>query len=52
MVIRRLLFGVGLGALGLGGVLLACNAVLGIGSASPEPDAGPDAGNDANVAGP
>jgi hypothetical protein len=40
-VIRRLLFGVGVGALGLGGVLLACNAVLGIGSASPDPDGAP-----------
>jgi hypothetical protein len=44
MVIRRLLFGAGVGAAALGGVLLACNAVLGIGSASPEPDAGGEAG--------
>jgi len=48
MVIRRLLLSAGAGALSLGGALIACNAVLGIGSASPEPDAG----NDANVAAP
>jgi len=39
MVIQRLFLGAGAGALGLGGVLLACNAVLGIESASPELDA-------------
>jgi hypothetical protein len=42
MVIRRLFLGAGVGALGLGGLLLACNALLGIDSASPIDAAAPD----------